>query len=217
LNRLFYRQADYVEVKKTLEKQAGTADNNMLAKIALYEKDADKAFDYFDKSNNIAGCAYCEFIKGNLQEAKILLNLVNNSSSFVKWLIFIVDLLENRYSRTTYFQVRNFYEQDLEMLIFYKRCDEAERIIQNCEYISGFNREVYKYCARVLLNNKEAEVMLKNSLNLCYNDPETHYMLGEVNIVKNNMHEAIRQFETSSKVNGGYYPAEQKLCSLITK
>jgi len=197
-----------------------TYNSNAAAKKALLNKNPDSAFEYFEKANNIAGCGYCELLKGNIREAKILLNLVRNSSSFVNWLLFLIDLTEEKYGKTTYFQVRNFYEQDLEMLIMYKRNNEAERIIQKCEYISGFNREVYKYCARVLLNNgyiKESEIMLRNSLEVCYNDPETHYMLGEVNIIKDNRQEAVYQFETSSKVNGGYYPAEQKIRQIMMK
>ncbi len=219
INQIFYKDKEYSEIKKMLQTSTESWSFNMLGKILLYEKSIDNAFESFEKANNIAGCAYCEFLSGNIENAKILLNLVQNASPYINWLIFLTNLVEGNYTNTTYFQVRNFYEQDLELLFFYEQNDKIEKIIQNTEYIANFNREVYKYCARVLLNNgynKQSEIMLRDSLSICYNDPETHYLMGEVNLAKGNRQEALYQYETAIKVNSGYYPAEQKIKDIIS-
>ncbi len=219
INELFYKEKKYSEIKEIISKSSESWSFNICGKIALYEKNTDEAFEYFDKANNIYGCAYSEFLAGKTEDAIILLNLISNSSSIANWLLFFIGLTENNLGYSTYFQVRNFYEQDLEMLFMYKQHEKIGAIIQQTGYIANFNREVYKYCARVMLNNgctKQAEIMLRDSLNICYNDPETHYLMGEVNIIKNNMQEAIYQFETAASVNKGYYPAEEKIKQLKT-
>ncbi len=219
INEVFYKEKNCFKIKEILSSLNESWSFNMLGKISLYEKSIDRAFENFDRANNIAGCAYCEFIIGNIENTKILLNLIRDSSPFAGWLMFLVDLIENRSGNTTYFQVRNFYEQDLELLFLYEQNEKIKKIIQNTEYISNFNKEVYKYCARVLLNNgyyKQAEIMLRNSLSICYNDPETHYMMGEINQKKDNRQEALQGFETAVKVNNGYYPAEQKIKHIIS-
>lgn len=208
---IFYKEKDYSKIKKMLEKSSDSWSFNVSAKIKLAENKPMEAFQLFDKANNLYGCAYCSFLNGDLKEAKVLLKLAESSYSFVNWLLFLINLVEGDLGYTTYFQVRNFYEQDLEMLIQNHQFQIAENIISHTDYIADFNREVYKYCARVLFNNeyiKEAEIMLNNSLNICYNDPETHYIMGEINLIKNNIKGALYQFETAVRVNNGYYPAE---------
>lgn len=191
----------------------------MLGKLNIQEENLEEAAFYFNKAQNIIGCTYCHILNENLTEARILASTVSNSSSIIKWLLVIINVLENTIGEyPTYFQIRNFYEQDLELLFKFKKQNYIERIISNQIYFEYFNREIYKYTGRVLFNNRidnQAEVFLKKSLDIFYNDPETHYILGELYLKQNRIEEAIKSFKTSNAVNTEYKPAQNKLKDLL--
>lgn len=192
---------------------------NNAGKKALKEKDTVIAYDYFKAAGNINACAYCKILEEDLKSAEIMLNLVKDSSPFGNWLIFLIALIEDKYEPTTYFRIRNFYEQDLEMLFYFERKKYIKKIIDKNPYIEKFNREIYKYTARVLLNNEIydiAEKMLLKSCEICYNDPETHYMKGEIELRNGNTEAAVKEFQISADITGNYKPALEKL-KMLTK
>lgn len=191
----------------------------MLGKIYLQEGSINTALNFFSKTNNIENCAYCHFLKGNLKEAKIMLLLIKDSSPFVNWLLFLIDLFEDKKTiYPSYFQIRNFFEQDLEMLFVTKQYSLIEKLINKISYLEHFNKEIYKFSARVLLNNKLYDTalgLLKKSSDIFYKDPETHYMLGEIYLKTNNLQESIKEFKIADDVNKGYLPAIKRLKELI--
>ena len=62
----------------------------MLGKIALEEIEPEKAFEYFNRAENIYGCAYCKFLQGYIEEARILVTLMKNSSPVADWILSII-------------------------------------------------------------------------------------------------------------------------------
>lgn len=216
---LFYIKKDYSEVKKQLENVDDSRSFNILGKINLWDGNIEKAHSYFNKGQNILGCAYCHLLKENIEEARILISTVKNSSPAINWLMAIINIIENENGEyPTYFQIRNFYEQDLELLFKYKKNNFIKKIIDSQEYFEYFNREIYKYTGRVLLNNNRdalAEELLNKSLDIFYNDPETHFLLGELYFKRNQLEQAQKFFETSNSVNDGYKPAQNKLKDLL--
>ena len=215
---LLHIQKNYSEIKEQLKDSSDFRSFNILGKISLWNKDLDNAYLYFNKAQSVLGCCYCHLLNDKISDAKILLNLVRNSSPCVNWLIALINLLEGEEEIfPSYFQVRNFYEQDLELLFKYKKDKYIETIINRQEYFEYFNREIYKYTGRVLLNNnfidKAKELFLK-SLDIYYNDPETHFLLGELYLKKKNKESAIKEFKLSSEVNGNYLPAVNMLKDL---
>lgn len=191
----------------------------MLGRIYLQDGNLDKALEVFEKANNIEYCAYCHFLKRNFNEARIMLTIIKDSSSFVNWLLFLIELLEdNKPQNPSFFQIRNFFEQDLEMLFTVKQYDLIEKIIKKIKYLELFNKEIYKFSARVFFNHElynSALNLLKKSAEIFYKDPETHYMLGEIYLRTNNIKEAIKEFKISDEVNNGYLPAIKRLKELI--
>lgn len=187
----------------------------MLGKIALLEKDLKNAYKYFNNAESIYGCSYCNFLNQNFKEAKTLLKIAKNITPAGNWLLVLINLIEDTQEEyPTYFQIRNFYEQDMEMLFLYKRLNIIEKILKRNQYLENFNKEIYKYSGRILLNNELydiSEQLLKRSLNIYYKDPETHYLLGELYIIKNNITKAKEEFTTAIKVNKDYIPAINKL------
>lgn len=191
----------------------------MLGKINLWIGNIQEAYEYFNKAQSILGCCYCHIINENLEEAKILINLVKESSPNIKWLLGLIDILEDKEEiYLSYFEIRNFYEQDLELFFQYKKYGYIDKITKKLKLLEYFNREIYKYTARVFFNNEmfdTAESLLKKSLDIFYNDPETHYLLGEIYNLKGNRNLAIKEFQTSTDVNNGYQPAIKRLKDLM--
>ena len=184
IRELFYKNEDYSKIKELLKDSNTSWSFNLLGKIALYELNAELAFEYFNKAGNLYGCAYSKFLKGEINEARIYLTLIKEASSASNWLYSLITILcDKYYVEPTYFQIRNFYEQDLEMLFLYKQNEITNEIINKNGLLFKYNREIYKYTARVLHNNRynnEAKILLKKSLEICYKDPETHFLLGEI-------------------------------------
>lgn len=191
----------------------------MLGKINLWIGNIKEAYEYFNKAQSILGCCYCHIINENLEEAKVLINLVKESSPNIKWLLGLIDILEDKEEiYLSYFEIRNFYEQDLELFFQYKKYEYIDKIIKKIQLLEYFNREIYKYTARVFFNNKifdTAEGFLKKSLDIFYNDPETHYLLGEIYNLQGNLKLARKEFQTSTDVNNGYQPAIKRLKDLM--
>jgi len=215
IKELFYKNKNYSKIKELLKNSNDSWSFNILGKIALDEQNEKLALEYFEKANNIYACAYCKFLSGELEEAKILLLLIQDNSSARNWLLSIIGLLLNEFLiEPTYFEIRNYYEQDLEMLFKFKQKEFIEKIIKKNSFLENYNKEIYKYSARVLLNNnylEQSKLLLKKSLDIFYNDPETHFLLGEINEKENNTYMAETHYKKAIEVAGEYEPAKQKI------
>ncbi len=215
INKLYYKEKDYSGIKEILKDEKDSRSFNILGKIYLNELRPDEAFECFFKANNAINCGYTKFLTGEISEAKLILITQKGINPFVNWLLSLIEIVENKNSYVlTYFGIRNFYEQDLEMLFKYKQKEAIEKIIRSNPEISRYNREIYKYSARVMLNNdylEAAEDLIKKSIDIYYKDPETHFIAGEIEEKKGNMEDAKKYYKNALEVNGIYLPAEIKL------
>ncbi len=215
IERLFYTEKNHSKIKELLKNRSESWSFNILGKISLTEGDCISAYNYFSKSGFTLGCGYCKFLKGETEEAKRILQMYDNDSSAAKWLIILIQIIKGNITENpTYFQIRNYFEQDMEMLFLYNQNEYIEKIINKIQYLETFNKEIYKYTARVLLNHNYydiAEKLLRKSLDICYKDPETHYMLGDIYIQRNKILKAKLSYNTAIEVNGDYLPARNKL------
>lgn len=215
---LLYKEKNYSKIKELLQNSNESWSFNILAKIFLQEGLIEKSLDLYQKAHNTECIGYCYFILGEINKAKETLFSINNYSTFTSWLIFLTDFISGSIKLPpTYLQIRNFYEQDLDMLLIAEKYDTAMKMINQNKYFEKFNREVYKYSARVLFNHNftnDAENFLKKSIEIYYNDPETHYMMGEIYTSKNEIENAIKEFKTSIEIFGEYMPANKRLKDL---
>lgn len=215
IQKIFYQEKNYSKIKELLKDCSDSWSFNMLARIAILEKSPELAFEYFNKTGNVYGCAYTKFLQGDLEEARILSTLVKNSSPAADWLFSLISIIQNEYMvEPTYFQIRNFYEQDLEMLFLYNQAEIIEEIIRKNTFLENFNKEIYKYSARVLYNNRyyeQAKILLKKSLDIFYKDPETHFLLGEIYNISGETEKAKNSYKKAVEANGEYAPAAEKL------
>ena len=217
--KILYKEKNYSKTKEILKENQNSWSFNILGKIALQEKKLEKAQEYFELSCNFLGLAYCYFYKNEIKKAQEMSFLIKNQSSAAGWLNSISNvLLSNKEEPPSYMQIRNYFEQDLEMAFFCDNKPLIEKFLENSSYLQSINGEVNKFCGRVLLHNNEdfmAEIYLKRSLNTFYQDPETHYLLGETYEKQGFMQEAIASYNRVIEINKNYYPAIVKI-NLLT-
>lgn len=218
IEKLFYIDKNYSKIKELLQNSDESWSFNMLAKIFLQEGDLNQAYNFFNQAKNFQGCGYCKFLTGNLAQAEIIMTMIKDSSPFANWILFLIDIIKCENKRVpTYFQIKNFYEQDLNMLYKAGQIEYAKKIIEKNNFLERYNKEIYKMTARVLMNNEilvEAQRYLKKSIDICYKDPETHYMLAEIYIKSANIEKARQEFLKCIEVSGTYLPAENRLKDL---
>ena len=217
---LLYKGKEYSKIKELLKNSNESWSFNILAKIFLQEVNIENALIQYQKAKNTEGIGYCYFIMGDIKKSQETLLKIKDYSSFTNWILFLGNfIIDNINQYPTYMQIRNFYEQDLEMLINAKQLQHATKIIKQNNFFEKFNREVYKYSARVLFNhnfNNDAENFLKKSIEIYYNYPETHYILGEIYLNKKDKENAIKEFKTSENISGEYMPANKRLKDLLS-
>ena len=215
IEELFYIKKDYSGIKERLKNASDFRSFNILGKICLNELNIDKAIEYFLKGECTFEYGYCLFLKGEYDKALEIFNYINNLSSIVKWEIFLIKLIKNQTrEHPTYFQIRNYYEQDLELLIKLNQKTSVKKILENVEYIQQYNFETYKYTARVLLNNgfiEEAKKYIEKSTDICYQDPENHFIMGEICEKSGEKQRAKTAYLKVLEVNKDYKPAKEKI------
>ncbi len=215
IEKLLYKDKNYSKIKEVLKDNSDSWSFNVLGEIALYEHQIELAAEYFNKLQNLTAVGYCRFLQGKTEEALSIIAIVKGSNPQADWLFSLINIIKNIYDfHPTYMQIRNFFEQDLEMLFVCNQIDLIKKILSNCTYFEKYNKEIYKYCARVLVNNNypdEAMTYINKSLDIYYKDPETHFIIGEIFEKKKMKNEARDAYLKSSNINGKYLPAENKL------
>ena len=75
------------------------------------------------------------------------------------WGIALVNIINGYVEKyPTYFEIRNFYEIDLDFLLKNEKIEYIESILGALETLSSINQEIYKYTARVMLVNNLPEI-----------------------------------------------------------
>ena len=111
----------------------------------------------------------------------------------------------------TYFEIRNFLEIDLDLLIKNNKIDYVELILGSLEILSSINQEIYKFTARVLYENKlykAAREYLDKSKNIFYNDPELHFIYAKYYLKIREYEQADTHIRECLNVLPDYYPAK---------
>ena len=153
--------------------------------------------------------AYLAIINKDLESAKIIFS--RTDSPRAKWGKILVSIL-NGYMKEypTYFQIRNFFEIDLDFLINNNLIDYVEQCLGALDVLSKINQEIYKYTARVMYENKLYKAALKymeKSKQIFYNDPELHFMLAKYYFGINNFSDSYFYINECLKLLPDYYPA----------
>ena len=119
----------------------------------------------------------------------------------------------------TFFQIRAFLEVDLDALLKANLITYCENIVNGTHLFAKNNQESFKFVARAFLNNQYfeiAETFLNRAKDICYIDPEVHFMLAKCYQRQGNKDKTIKSLITCLEKGYGYYPAK-KMLEEITK
>lgn len=171
--------------------------------------------DFFKNGGHDLEYAYALILSDESDKAfKVVENI---DSVRADWVRKIISIINGNIEYPTYFQIRNFLEIDLRMLICAKRIDYVNKILSAADIFQGINNECYKLLGRGLLKNGypvEAKIFLDRSLNEYYNDVELHYLYAEYYMVHNDNENVKKAVETCLRINPEYYPAKKKYSEL---
>lgn len=139
---------------------------------------------YFEEHQYYTEAAYCCLMLDNLDKAEQLFLKVKDFDTRAKWGLFLVQLVrDNIHSFPSYFQIRNFLEIDLGLLVFYCKENYVEKIVKYADFMAYYNPECYKFIGRVFWANNlmpAAMFFLRKAKDKFYQDPELHYLLGYI-------------------------------------
>lgn len=189
------------------------------AKRLLTEGQYDKCIDYFKENRCILEYAYCEIMMNRLLVAKHELKKIAENDIRADWALKLVAIIQKRVNGLpTYFQLRNFLEIDLNMLLLAKRPEFIENIINTSDYLAEVNPETYKFIARVMYNNDFIDVAmyyLIKAKNKLYKDPEAHLILAKCYEKTNEKELALKSINACLQILPEYFPAEKMKKRLI--
>ncbi len=176
---------------------------------------------FFKKHNCHLEMGYFQLFYGTLEEAKSEFREIYMFDRRAHWANFMVELLEGRVSYyPTYFELRNFFEIDLDLLVKHYKGDYVEKLINYSDFMSGINSEICKFIGRVFYNNNMkdyAEIFFKQAKEKFYNDPELHFLITQLHCDKKEFDLAIKSAKTCLEILPGYFPAENILRKLLQK
>ncbi len=153
-------------------------------KKSFLSGNVDGCRTFFEKNNYLLEAAYCHIVEDDLSGAKSLFEQISDSDPRACWGVFLSEALaENVVHEPTYFEIRNFLEIDLNILISYYKGNYVESIIKYSDYMWYFNPECYKFIGRVFWANNfipAAMFFLRKAKDKFYNDPELHHLLAYI-------------------------------------
>ncbi|MBQ8459665.1 hypothetical protein IJ541_06145 [bacterium] len=174
---------------------------------------------FFEENGYFTEAGYCYIILDKLDKAQEMFSKAKDYNNRAKWGLFLLQLINGNISSfPTYFQVRNFLEIDLGLLILYCKGDYVEKIIRYADFMAYYNPECYKFIGRVFwANNLMSASMffLRKAKDKFYHDPELHYLLAYIYYHnEKNISQCKKSLNTCLEILPDYAPAKN-LAKLI--
>ncbi len=166
---------------------------------------------FFVKNGYILENAYFELLSDNIGKAKNLFDAIKENDIRAHWASFMISMIEgNIREYPSYFELRNFLEIDLNILINYFKGDYVEKIIRYSDFMFTINPEVHKFIGRVFYNkgyNEQGMYFLERAKSYFYHDPELHYLLAYIYYKDNNFENTEKALNDCLRILPEYYPA----------
>lgn len=152
--------------------------------------------------------AYLLVLGDDLERAARL--FANFDSPRSKWGVVLCEILSGCIIHfPTYFEIRNFLEIDIDFLLQNKKIDYLELLLGSSEVLSEINPETYKFISRVMLENNildSAILYMKKYENICYKDPELHFLYCKYYLKRNEYKNALNSIGVCLCYFPDYYP-----------
>ena len=188
------------------------------AKEKLLTDMDDSCQQFFVKNGYILESAYYELLSENLEKAKNLFNAIKNNDIRAHWACFMISLIEGDVREyPSYFELRNFLELDLNILLKYFKGNYVENIIRYADFMFTINPEVHKFIGRVLYIYgyfEQGMFFLDRAKNYFYNDPELHYFLAYIYFLEKDYTRAQKSANDCLCILPEYFPATRMLTRL---
>ena len=211
----FYVNKDYELLKQALPSSKNPDELDILARIYIEEKDYAKAAQIYNDLGMLYKFGRCRLLCGDLDSTKKIWNSIKDDTPAVLWGRSLLEFINLYVIKVpTFFQIRAFLEVDMDALLKANLITYCENIANGAHLFAQNNPESYKFIGRVFVNNKYfelAELLLKKAKDVCYVDPEVHFLLAKCSLHKNDLNSAIKSLKTSMEKGYGYYPAKKLL------
>ena len=166
---------------------------------------------FFQKNNCILELAYSKIFTDEPALAEELFKQSCNLNPRSKWGLKLAGMLLNKpVPYPTYFELRNFLEIDLNLLINYDKGAYADEILSYSDSFFSVNPEVYKYIGRVFWNNglySYGKFFLERAKNYFFFYPELHVLLANVYIAEGRPEKALSAVDNCLDILPDYFPA----------
>ncbi len=172
--------------------------------------------NFFEKNNHYVEAGYCNIVLDNLKGANLDFEKAIGENVRAHWGKVLIQMINAQISSApTYFEVRNFLEIDLSMLITYCKGDYVEKIIRYADFMAFYNMECYKFIGRVFWAHNlmpAAMFFLDRAKEKLFKDPELHYLLAYIHYDKRkDIKEAKKELEICLDILPEYAPAVKLL------
>ncbi|HPT41845.1 MAG TPA: hypothetical protein PLG15_05630, partial [Candidatus Gastranaerophilaceae bacterium] len=105
-----------------------------VAKEKFLSGDISSVQKFFEENSYFLELAYCKMLSGKLKEAKEIFSKNSEDDLRADWGKRFIQFIEGHVTTApTYFQIRNFLEIDLNLLIKAGRADYVENIINGAD------------------------------------------------------------------------------------
>lgn len=172
----------------------------------------------FQQNEYFLECGYCRLLLGDANGAKSAFTKVSNQDFRADWGEKLIQFIQGYVTHVpSYFQIRNFLEIDLNLLIKAGQPDFVESIINGADLFYSINPESYKFISRVMFFNDFADVALyylNKAKDKFYYDPEMHFMMANCYLKKGEKHLARESLKNCLTILPEYFPARKLLIKL---
>ena len=166
---------------------------------------------FFEQKKCLLELGYCKILSDDLNSAKEIFKTIKDSDIRASWALHMISMIEgNILEYPTYFELRNFLEIDLNILMSYFKGFYVENIIRYADFMFTINPEVHKFIGRVLYNNgyeEQAAFFLDRAKNYFYTDPELHFLLAFIYFNKREYIKAQKSLNDCLEILPQYFPA----------
>lgn len=174
--------------------------------------------DFFKQNNYLLEYGYCRLLSGDVKSASNAFAQIADKDFRADWAEKLTKFIRGKIiDFPSYFQIRNFLEIDLNLLIKAGQAQFVENIINCSNLFYSINPESYKFIARVMLYNDFTDIAvfyLNKAKGKFYSDPEMHFMLANCYIRNGDTTKAKEALNNCLTIMPGYFPAQKLLESL---
>lgn len=211
----YYTNKEYENLKSLLAGSKNKQEMEILAQIYLKEKNYILAEEIYRELGYLYEYGRCQLLQGKIENTAQIWKCIKEENQAVLWGKSLLEFI-NLYviHIPSFFQIRAFLEVDLDEILNANLITYCENIVNGAHLFAQNNQESYKFIGRVFVNNNYydlAKLFLKKAKDICYVDPEVHFLLAKCYLYENNTEAAINSLKTSLNKGYGYYPARKLL------